>query len=575
MVKRSQPVRLLSVFSALFLGYGVLGGLLVHLQAVQAPLYRQRAQAQQIPTLKLEPKRGALLDRKGRPLALSHPADSLFAVSRKIQKKQTTAAALSQKLQSRPSFLLERLSRDKAFVWLKRKIPQAQAAEVRTLQLEGIDFRREMKRVYPNGTLASHLLGFVDIDNQGLEGVEAFYNQRLKGREGFRQVLRDGWLRQLPSLELKWVKPQDGLTLVLTLDEVIQHAAEEALEEAVRKWHARGGSVLVMDPGTGEILALANQPTFDLNQPAGASADMRRNRAITDLFEPGSVFKIVTAACALQEGVVKETDPIFCENGSFRVSSHVVHDVHPYGTLPFRQVIQKSSNIGTIKVAQRLKPEQLYAYQRSLGFGGKTGIDLPGEISGVIKPPRQWSGTSLSSIAIGQEVGVTAVQLARAISAIANGGKLPKPHLLKAILNPDGTVVESLIEEPKETLLSEETCRRLREILVGVVEDGTGKLARVEGYGAGGKTGTSQKVGADGRYSHSEFVASFVGFAPAESPRIAIVVTVDEPHPVYYGGQVAAPVFQKVARRVLHYLEIPRQSPPMRLSQNPSGSSQR
>ena len=573
MFKRSQPVRLLSVFSALFLGYGVLAGLLFYLQVVQNPAYRQKAHAQHTPTLPLDPKRGVLLDRKGRALALSHPVDSLYAASRHVQRKQVTAALLAQKLQVRQHLLLERLSRNKAFVWLKRKIPQAQAAEIRGLNLEGIDFQREVKRVYPNGTLASHVLGCVNIDNQGLEGVESFYNRRLSGKEGFRQVLRDGKLRQLPSLGLKWVKPQDGLTLVLTLDEVIQNVAEEALSEAVRKWHAKGGSIVVMDPQTGEILALANQPTFDLNQPGSSSAQSRRNRAITDLFEPGSVFKVVTAACALQEGVVKETDPIFCENGNFRLGHHTVHDVHPYGTLPFRQVIEKSSNIGTIKVAQRLRPEQLYAYQRSLGFGEKTGIDLPGEISGVVKHPKQWSGTSLSCIAIGQEVGVTAIQLARAMSALANGGKLPKPYLLKAILNPDGIVIESLSEEPKETLLSEETCRRLREILVGVVAEGTGKLAQVEGYGAGGKTGTSQKVGPDGRYSHSEFVASFVGFAPAESPRIVIVVTVDEPRPVYYGGQVAAPVFQKVAGRVLHYLEVPKTSPTVRLTQ--SGPSRR
>lgn len=571
MFKRSQPVRLWSVFLFLFLVYGVLGSLLVQIQLVQAPIYRRKAQAQQTPTLRLDPKRGTLLDRKGRPLALSHPTDSLFAVSRRIQKKENTAKTLSQTLHLRQPDLLERLSRDKAFVWLKRKLPQAQAAEIRSLDLEGIDFRREMKRVYPNGRLASHVLGFVNIDNEGLEGLEAFYNHRLKGREGFRQVLRDGKFRQLPAAELKWVRPQDGLTLVLTLDEVIQHVAEEALEEVVRARHAKGGSIVVMDPWTGEILALANDPTFDLNQPTSSSPETRRNRAVTDLFEPGSVFKMVTAACALQEGVVKESDPIFCENGTYRVSGHLLHDVHPYGTLTFRQVIEKSSNIGTVKVAQRIRPERLYATQRALGFGQKTGIDLPGEIPGVVKPPREWSGTSLSAMAIGQEVGVTAIQLARAMSAIANGGRLPRPHLLKAVLNPDGIVVESPIgEEKTEPVVSEETCRRLREILIGAVQDGTGKLAQVEGYSAGGKTGTSQKIAPDGRYSHSDFIASFVGFAPATSPRIVIVVTVDEPRPVYYGGQVAAPVFQKVASRVLHYLEVPIDSSATQRSKTPT-----
>jgi len=323
-----------------------------------------------------------------------------------------------------------------------------------------------------------------------------------------------------------------------------------------------------MDPWSGEILALANSPAFDPNEPGKAAVANRRNRAITDLFEPGSVFKIVTAACALQEGIVKETDPIFCENGNYRIGGRVLHDVHPYGTIPFRQVIEKSSNIGTVKVAQKIGPERLYAYQRKFGFGQKTGVDLPGEISGVVKHPREWSGPSLSSIAIGQEIGVTALQLGRAMSAIANNGRLPRPHLLKAILNPDGIVVESSLGEEGEPVLSEETCRRLREMLVGAVRDGTGKLAQIEGYGAGGKTGTSQKVGPDGRYSHSDFVASFVGFAPADSPRIVVVVTIDEPRPVYYGGQVAAPVFQKVARRALHYLEVPKHPPDIRLSKS-------
>ncbi|MFH1857595.1 MAG: penicillin-binding transpeptidase domain-containing protein, partial [Candidatus Omnitrophota bacterium] len=404
---------------------------------------------------------------------------------------------------------------------------------------------------------ASHLLGIVDIDNNGLEGVERHYNQLLQGRDGFRQVLRDARHRALPSLGLRYQKPVDGLTLVLTIDEVIQNIAERELEEAYRKWHARGATIVVLDPQTGDILALANRPTYNPNQPNVSSEDFRRNRAITDLFEPGSVFKIVTAAAALEEGVFDEDDKIFCENGAYHISNHILHDVHPYGTLTFREVIEKSSNIGTVKVAKQLGPKRLYQYICAFGFGRKTGIDLPGEIPGMVHPPEKWWSTSIANIPIGQGIGITVIQLASAMGAIANGGRWVKPHVLKEVLNSDGSVVKSYRSVPERIVLREKNAARLREILSGVVGRGTGKLAKLKGYCAGGKTGTSQKLDANGRYSSSAHIASFVGFAPVQNPRIVVAVMVDEPHPAYYGGVVAAPVFKEVSEQVLRYLEVP------------------
>lgn len=559
MFQKSHGGNLRLLFSSFFLLYALLGVRLLERQLLQHGKFQKLAASQHFPTLTLEAQRGEMVDRKGKPLALAYFADSLFVASREIprQNKSVVSYLLAHTLNVSPTFLLERVKRDKSFVWVKRKLPPELSDQIRKMKLKGVDFRKEAKRVYPGGSLASHLLGFVDIDNKGLEGLERYYQRLLKGENGFRQVLRDAKRRALPSTELKYRKPIDGLALVLTIDEVIQHIAERELEKAYRKWNAKGAAVIVMDPWTGEILALANRPTFDPNLPSRSTPASRRNRAITDLFEPGSVFKMITAASALQEGSVKENDKIFCENGSYRISKHVLHDVHPYGTLTFREVITKSSNIGTVKIAQKLGGERLHQYIVAFGFGRKTGIDLPGEISGIVVPPKRWSGTSIANIPIGQGVGVTAIQLACAMGVVANGGNWVKPHLLKEVLNSDGDVIKSYTPEEPRPVLQEEISERLQKILVDVVEEGTGKYAKLKGYRAGGKTGTSQKLDPNGHYSKSEHIGSFVGFAPSPNPRIVIVVMVDDPHPAYYGGVVAAPVFKEVAERVLRYLEVP------------------
>jgi cell division protein FtsI (penicillin-binding protein 3) len=320
-------------------------------------------------------------------------------------------------------------------------------------------------------------------------------------------------------------------------------------------YRAKAASIVVMNPHTGAILALANRPTFDLNEQQGVSKERLRNRAICDLFEPGSVFKIVTASAALEENKVSEEIKFFCENGSYRVANHILHDHHPHGWLTFQEVIEQSSNIGTTKVAQLLGGELIYRYARLFGFGAKLGINLPGEIAGMIKVPRFWSKTSIGAIPIGQEVGVTSLQLASAVSAIANGGQLMKPYIIKEIRDKYGQPIKSFSPAMINKVISLDTAARMRKILTGVVEGGTGKLAKIPDVVIAGKTGTAQKLEPNGTYSHSKFIASFIGFAPAADPLVTIVVTVDEPRPYYFGGVVAAPVFKNVAADILKYFK--------------------
>jgi cell division protein FtsI (penicillin-binding protein 3) len=366
-------------------------------------------------------------------------------------------------------------------------------------------------------------------------------------------MLRDARRKKLNIYDNS-LMPKDGYDIVLTIDEVIQYIAERELEAAFRKYRAKGASIVVMDPRTGAILAMANRPTFDLNDHSNLDKDLMRNRAICDMFEPGSVFKIVTASAALEERKVTEMTPFFCENGEYRVAGRILHDHTSHGTLTFREVIEQSSNIGTVKVAQLLGADMLYRYVKAFGFGAKSGIDIPGEISGSMKPTRQWSKTTITCVPMGQEVGVTALQLVSAVSVVANGGTLMKPYVIKEIRDKAGDMIKYTSPTVVRKVLDEETAARMKKILIGVVENGTGKLAKLDDFTAAGKTGTAQKIEPGGQYSHTRFMASFVGFAPAEDPLLAIAVTLDEPQGMYYGGVVSGPVFKNVAADSLKYL---------------------
>lgn len=562
---RNYHRRFNAVFFILLLLFIFCLARLLYIQFFRSSYLASIADKQHNLFVELEPRRGTIYDANMRPQAINLTVDSVFASPNEIPAKDKEAmiSRLSPILRMDHSTLKDRLYRKKSFVWLTRKITPDQSEEIRKLKIKGIGFIKESKRCYPNSYLASHILGFAGLDNTGLDGIELVYDKYLKGEPGWAFFLRDARQKKLDLWE-KMVQPKDGYDVVLTINEVIQYIAERELDKAFRATRAKGASIVVMDPHTGAILAIANRPTFDLNE-RHVSKDFMRNRAITDLFEPGSVFKIVTASAALQESKVTEEQRFFCENGAYKVANHVLHDHQPHGWLTFREVISESSNIGTCKVAQLVGANSLFRYIKLFGFGSRSGIDLPGEISGSIKEPRLWSKTSITAVPMGQEVGVTALQLVSAISSIANGGQLMKPYIVKEVRDRYGEVIKDFPPVCLNKVISLDVASRVRKILIGVVEEGTGRMAKIEGVSVAGKTGTAQKLEPNGAYSHNKFVASFIGFVPAEDPVLAIAVVIDEPRPYYFGGVVSAPVFKNVAVDALKYFKT---KEPLVLSEN-------
>jgi len=547
--------RVEAVFCAVLIFFIACLARLLYVQFFNADYLASIAQKQHNLYVELEPRRGTIYDSNYKPQAVNLAFESVFAAPNDMTpgQKEAVVRGLPGILRMDASVLRDRLSRKKSFVWLARKVPSEKIGLIKQLNLKGLGFIKESKRCYPNGYLLSHVLGFAGMDNNGLEGIELCYDKYLKGRPGWAVMLRDA-RRQRLNVYDNSMMPRDGYDIVLTIDEVIQYIAERELEAVFRKYRAKGASIVVMDPRTGAVLAMANRPTYDLNVLDKLDKDVMRNRAVCDMFEPGSVFKIVTAAAALEEKKVSEMTPFFCENGEYKVAGRILHDHRPHGTLPFKEVIELSSNIGTAKVAQLLGADMLYRYVKAFGFGSKTGIDIPGEISGSMKPTRQWSRTTITCVPMGQEVGVTSLQLAAGISVIANGGNLMKPYIIKEIRDKTGDMIKYTSPSVVKRVIDEDTAARMKKILIGVIENGTGTMGKLDHFTAAGKTGTAQKVEPSGQYSHSRFMASFIGFAPAEDPQLAIAVTVDEPKGMYYGGVVAAPVFKNVAADSLKYL---------------------
>ena len=551
-----------AVFLVFFIFLLLCVGRLFFIQFFRSDYLTAIANKQHNQLVELEPRRGAIYDSGLKIQAYNLSMDSLYAVPTAIKNKEFVIDQLLPILGGSRAYLQDRLYRKKAFIWIARKLALDKAEAIKKLNIKGIGFVKETKRIYPNSYLASHIIGFSGMDNVGLEGVERDYNKYLAGTLGWAIFLRDARLKKLDIWE-KMVLPVDGLDLVLTIDEVIQYIAERELDKVFKSSRAKAASIVVMDPHTGRILAMASRPSYDLNSYSKISKDVMRNRSICDLFEPGSVFKIVTASAALEEKKVTEEDIFNCENGAYQVGGRILHDHKAHGLLTFRQVIEESSNIGTVKVAMLLGPDTLYRYLKAFGFGAKLGIDLSGEISGMIIPVRSWSKSSITAIPMGQGVGVTALQLVSAISVIANGGQLMRPYIIDSVRDNQGQIVKQNKPTLIRKVISLDTALRIKKILTGVIEEGTGKMAKVSGFTAAGKTGTAQKLEANGTYSHDKFIASFIGFAPAQDPMLAMVVTVDQPQGTYFGGTVAAPVFQKVAGDVIRYLkgnEIPTES---------------
>ena len=503
----------------------------------------------------LHPERGRILDRHGRVLATSVPVPSVYALPQEIDNPDAVAKQVAEVLGQPLATVQHQLTSTAPFVWLARQLPPEVGERLQKLNLRGVQVLQETRRFYPKRHLAGQVLGFVGVDGLGLGGLEHLYNRELTGTPRQVRLQRDASGRTVQIVDGDPSDQPRGADLYVTLDERLQYVAEKEIAARIQETQAKSGLVVVMHPPSGDILALASYPFFNPNDFQDPKQRVwQRNRAVTDPVEPGSTFKLVTASAALEENVAQVTDMFFCENGLFVHGGRRLRDHHGYGLLSFTQVIEKSSNIGTAKISERLSDTQLYTYIRRFGFGEKSLVNLPGEEEGLIRPPKKWSRPTHDSLAFGQEVTVTPLQLLAAYAAVANGGWLMRPRMVEHVVQGDDS--QFFAPQARHQVLSSQTLERINDILVGVVERGTGKQAAVEGYTVAGKTGTAQKVERGG-YSHSKILASFVGYVPAEAPQLAILVILDEPLRAKWGGEAAAPVFKRVAQQALYYLQVP------------------
>ncbi len=542
----------------LLCGFGVVLFRLATLQVLQAAELTVKADRQHQKTVSLEGVRGTIVDRHGKMLAMNLEVPSVFGVPTALDSPAKTARSLSPVLHVRADELERKLRQDRGFVWLARKLDPEQGRRLERMPMEGIGIVLEGRRFYPKGPLLSHVLGFAGMDGEGLEGIERRYESHLHGEKRVTVLQRDALGRTVfPKKMSNEQSPAPGHQLVLTIDEVIQYIVEKELEEAVARAEAKSGTMIVLDPSTGALLASAVSPRFDPNAVSALRPDRWRNRALTDAYEPGSTMKAVLAAAAIEERVMKPDTLVFGEQGRMAIGNTMIHDHEKLGWLSFAQVIQKSSNVGAAKAGIALGEQRFYRYLQSFGFGERTEIDLPGEAAGLLKHPREWGGRTLASISMGQEIGVTPMQMVSAVAAIANGGVLMRPYVVSEIRDAQGQTLKEVQPHVKRRVISPETARTVTTILEGVVTDGTGGKAAIAGFRVAGKTGTAQKIDSrTGRYSASQFVSSFVGYVPANNPRLAMIVVIDEPQGESWGGTVAAPVFNRVGEQVLNYLGV-------------------
>jgi len=554
-----SPGRVL--FVAAFIGFWMLVvcARLVYLQFSQYDNLADRARQQQQNEIETSPQRGDLLDRQERQLASSVQTVSLFIDPNGLdtatldRNAQQLARSLNLKQADLARDFRKAHDQKKRFVWIARRLDADVANKVVELKLPGVQTQLEPKRYYPNGSLAAHVLGYVGLDGKGLGGVEQYYNTKISGEPGQLFIEKDASGKPYEGYEIA-AKP--GNTVVLTIDQTIQYQAEQALQAAVSQSHAKSGSVIVLDPRSGEILALANAPTFDPNRVSDAKPETRSNWALQNIYEPGSTFKIVAFSAALENKLARVDERIDCQMGAITVAGRVVHDHKKFGVLTIPEALAKSSNVAAIKLGIRVGDPTMYEYIRRYGFGSKTGIELPGETNGILRRVERWQPSSIGSIAIGQEIGVTPVQMVSAFGALANDGVRVAPHLIREVRDAGGNVVYRA-QPDQRRVISAETAIALRGMLEGVTLNGTAKKAQLDGYSAAGKTGTAQKIDPKTKaYSATKFVGSFVGFAPVSNPQVVIIVVIDEPAGAYHGGDVAAPVFRAVAEQVLPTLGI-------------------
>jgi cell division protein FtsI (penicillin-binding protein 3) len=543
------------LFLAMFL---VIAGRAFQLQVLQGERLMRLGERQHLKEWIVLPKRGALLDRAGEPLALSMESQSVYARPHRIHDPEQLSQGLARILNLRAADVKQKLTSDKPFVWIKRQVSSPEAEKIQALNPTGIGMFYEPNRYYPQSQLAGQLIGFVGRDSEGLEGLELKYNDYIRGEAGSSVTERDALGRRVLVQGVEGLRIPPGSDVHLTLNTSIQHIAEKELEATILKYRAKAGVAIVIEPLTGEVLALANYPAFNPNNYSKHSADQRRNRAVTDSFEPGSTFKTILAAAALEEGVVGKEDLFYCEMGKYPYAGKVIHDTHPHGWLSFAKILQVSSNIGFTKVAQKLKKDRYYRYIEKFGFGQATGIDVPGEVPGLLRKPESWSAIDLATHAFGQGISATPLQMVMAYAAIANGGFLMRPYVTRRVVSPQGEIVLEIQPHVVRRVLSEKTATSLASILKDVTnEGGTGVMANVDGFEVAGKTGTAQKADpVHGGYAAKKRVASFVGFVPANDPRLVALVLIDEPEVNVYGGVVAAPAFRNIAQAALRHLAV-------------------
>lgn len=543
------------LFALIFM---VVAGRAFQLQVLQGDKLKRLGERQHLKEWIVLPKRGAVLDRGSEPLALSLEAQSVYARPRRIHQPEAVARSLANILNLSLAEVTQKLLSDKPFVWIKRQISPVEADQIQALNVDGLGMFYEPRRYYPQGQLAGQVIGFVSRDSEGLEGLELQYNDYIRGETGSSIIERDALGRRVLAQGVEGLRIPPGGDVHLTIDTSIQHLAEKELEATITKNRAKAGVAIVIEPFTGEVLALANYPSFDPNNFSKESAQQKRNRAIADSFEPGSIFKTILAAAALEEGVVGKEDLFYCEMGKYAFGGKIIHDTHPNGWLPFYKILQVSSNIGFTKVAEKLKKDRYFRYIEKFGFGQITGIDMPGEIPGLLRRPESWSAVDLATHAFGQGISVTPMQMVMAYAAVANGGFLMRPYVVSRVMSPNGDVLVQNQPHVVRRVISEKTSHLLASMLKEVTsEGGTGTMANIEGFDVAGKTGTAQKADlAHGGYAARKRVASFVGFVPANDPRLVALVLVDEPEVNVYGGIVAAPAFRDIARGALRHLAV-------------------
>lgn len=554
---KQAKVRILML--AIIIAIGLSAGIsrLFYLQAFKNDDLSKIAVRQHQKTVALEPLRGTIYDRKGRVLAVNLDVESVYAVPSEIENTYDAARRLSKLLNEDFRVIEKKLKSDKGFVWIARKLDPNISARIKNEDLEGIGFIKESKRFYPKKELFGQLIGFAGLDNTGLSGIEARYDEFLKGEDGFVILERDARGSHIfPSSGYK--PPVRGRDIILTIDEGIQYICERELDKAIQKTHAKRGMIIGMDPKTGEMLAMAVKPSFNPNEFIKYAPEEWRNRIVSDPYEPGSTLKVIVASAALEDKVASPSEPMFFGEDKIDIDGEIIHDtVKEKGRLSFRDVIKRSSNVGAVRIGMRLGKERLYSHLKSFGFGERTDIDISGESKGILRQTREWSKRSIGTVSLGQEIGVTPIQLITAFSAVANNGWMMKPFVVSEIRDGD-KIVRKVYPEIKKRVISAETAAEMTRILTSVVEGGTGERAAIEGYRVAGKTGTAQKIDPKtGLYSDKYFISSFIGYAPAEDPQIVLLVVIDSPEGIAWGGSIAAPVFKSVAEDVLLYMNAP------------------